>query len=232
MSKDPNPGWTRAPWSIGNGASASQLMPPPPPRPPLNPQPPTASTSGSTDGLDLSASRWEDYFAEKLSCPVRGGSFRVYLSERAAPDAPLVVCLHGAGYTGLSWALVAAELRGFCTLAALVRKARMTDTVSKSHADAPLASSARSASQCTPSTGPPRARRDHNPRRGGSLRRHAHSGRARGRRAPAVAALAGPFGPNAAARAGRTQHGRRGGRARSEPRGVAAAGQPQGADCR
>lgn len=128
---DPNPGWTKAPWSMrltssSSSFSASALMPPPPPRPPLSSQPPTASTSApdSTDGLDLTAVSWTDYFAVKLSVPARGGVFRVYLSERH--DAgPLVVCLHGAGYTGLSWALVAAELRGCCTVAAVVRGKRL-----------------------------------------------------------------------------------------------------------
>lgn len=128
MSKDPNPGWTRAPWAAAqqeSGAlppsSPSLLMPPPPPRPPLNQQPPVASTSACTDSLDLSASSWQNFFSRKITCPVRGGEFRVYLSD-PKPDGPLIVCLHGAGYTGLSWALVAAELNGFCTFAALARR--------------------------------------------------------------------------------------------------------------
>lgn len=28
------------------------------------------------------------------------------------PDAPMLLCLHGGGYTGLSWGVLAAELRG------------------------------------------------------------------------------------------------------------------------
>lgn len=117
MSKDPNPGWTSAPWAMQQ--TAGGLMPPPPPRAPLSGALPVASTSEKE--LDLSDSCWESFFSSKLDVAVRGGKFRVYLSERAA-EGPLVVCLHGAGYTGLTWGLVAANgLRDSCTIAALVR---------------------------------------------------------------------------------------------------------------
>ncbi len=38
----------------------------------------------------------------------RGGAFNVYL---AGTKGPIMLLVHGAGYTGLTWSLVAAALR-------------------------------------------------------------------------------------------------------------------------
>lgn len=52
---------------------------------------------------------WEDFFSEKKSVYVasRGCTFNVYI---AGDHGPVLFCLHGAGYTGLTFALVAEEL--------------------------------------------------------------------------------------------------------------------------
>lgn len=39
----------------------------------------------------------------------RGGTFNVYWT--GPPDGAVVLCLHGAGYTGLTWSLVATKLK-------------------------------------------------------------------------------------------------------------------------
>lgn len=48
------------------------------------------------------------------SCRYRRGTFNVYT---AGASGAVVLCLHGAGYTGLTWSLVAAALRGRCAAA-------------------------------------------------------------------------------------------------------------------
>mmetsp|Transcript_33458 Transcript_33458/g.64085 ORF Transcript_33458/g.64085 Transcript_33458/m.64085 type:complete len:354 (+) Transcript_33458:480-1541(+) len=110
----------------------SVLMPPPAPRAPresASPDTPTA-TASPTRFRPFSVesgpirSNWESYFAECRSVNVGDrGAFRVYFSGDA--DAkPVLFCLHGAGYTGLTWAcmthhipldkyrLVAMDMRG------------------------------------------------------------------------------------------------------------------------
>lgn len=52
---------------------------------------------------------WPAYFDDCLSvcCPSRNAVFNVYI---AGSQGPVILCLHGGGYTGLSWSLVAARL--------------------------------------------------------------------------------------------------------------------------
>mmetsp|Transcript_17995 Transcript_17995/g.32030 ORF Transcript_17995/g.32030 Transcript_17995/m.32030 type:complete len:382 (-) Transcript_17995:19-1164(-) len=61
---------------------------------------------------------WEMYFdkSEDLALEGRGGSFRVYT---AGSSGPVVFCLHGGGYTGLTWALFAKRLKDHCRVVAL-----------------------------------------------------------------------------------------------------------------
>jgi protein phosphatase methylesterase 1 len=61
---------------------------------------------------------WSTYFdaCRCVRCPTRGINFNVYL---AGDSGPVVLCLHGAGYTGLTWALAAQRLRGSCRVMAL-----------------------------------------------------------------------------------------------------------------
>ena len=39
----------------------------------------------------------------------RGGKFNVYTA--GPPTGPVVFCIHGGGYTGLTWSLVAQKLK-------------------------------------------------------------------------------------------------------------------------
>jgi len=101
-------------------------LPPPPPHPPnlregggdagggATAHQPSASTRSSTPPCPPRAAppgRWSDWFDHKRRIPVpsRGGAFVVY--SAGPPGAPVLLCCHGAGYTGMSWALLARHLR-------------------------------------------------------------------------------------------------------------------------
>lgn len=60
---------------------------------------------------------WSDYFdaQQEVHCPERGATFHVYT---AGSSGPVVLCLHGGGYTGLSWALIARRLKDKCRVLA------------------------------------------------------------------------------------------------------------------
>ncbi|QDZ22779.1 protein phosphatase methylesterase [Chloropicon primus] len=68
---------------------------------------------------------WGDYFEVKKNVEVASGkdgtklSFNMYTTGEASEDRPLVYCIHGGGYTGLTWALLAKKLRDKYTIAAL-----------------------------------------------------------------------------------------------------------------
>ncbi|GFR43760.1 hypothetical protein Agub_g4872 [Astrephomene gubernaculifera] len=53
---------------------------------------------------------WQSYWDKKLEVllPGRGGTFNVYV---AGDSGPVVMCVHGGGYTGLTWSLVARRLK-------------------------------------------------------------------------------------------------------------------------
>ena len=137
-SADPNPAWTRAPWAgvpqpaslaSSAGARAAPLraaaaavpdgvdaaladaarMPPPPPRLPFRPR------SAAPDTSD-----WQLHFNASVDVPVGRDVFRVYL---AGSSGPLVLALHGAGCTALSFAAAAPQLAAAasCRVAAVVR---------------------------------------------------------------------------------------------------------------
>lgn len=53
------------------------------------------------------SSDWRDFFTKQEQVHTRGCRFNVYM---AGDKGPVVFCLHGAGYTGLTFALVAEEL--------------------------------------------------------------------------------------------------------------------------
>lgn len=55
---------------------------------------------------------------EQLAVPVRGGDLAVLRWPADAPDAPVVVLVHGITGNGMSWARVAASMPGECTLLA------------------------------------------------------------------------------------------------------------------
>ena len=137
-SADPNPAWTRAPWAgvpqpasltSGVGARAAPLqaqiasasiggkaalvdaarMPPPPPRLP------SRLSSAAPDNSD-----WQPHFNAAVDVPVGQDVFRVYM---AGSSGPLVLALHGAGCTALSFAAAAPVLAAAasCRVAAVVR---------------------------------------------------------------------------------------------------------------
>lgn len=64
------------------------------------------------------SSDWQDFFDAKRSVSTRGCTFNVYLAGPRKPSpegqTPVVFCLHGGGYSGLSFALVAEKLREEC----------------------------------------------------------------------------------------------------------------------
>ena len=137
-SADPNPAWTRAPWAgvpqpasltSGVGARAAPLqaqiasasiggkaalvdaarMPPPPPRLP------SRQSSAAPDNSD-----WQPHFNAAVDVPVGQDVFRVYMT---GSSGPLVLVLHGAGCTALSFAAAAPALAAAasCRVAAVVR---------------------------------------------------------------------------------------------------------------
>jgi hypothetical protein len=138
---DPNPCWTRAPWADaapprslppaaggsavtphvnGSGrvtdahaAAAARdvaLMPPPA----------CAAASPPVAPGNAAAPAWREFFHTALDVPAADGDvFRVYLAGR---EGPLVLCLHGAGHTGLSFAQMAQQIAAApCRVAAVVR---------------------------------------------------------------------------------------------------------------
>ena len=116
---DPNPGWTRAPWSgvVQPPASASSaaMMPPPPPRP----RAPSAGDEEVHARFDRAAlfqpADISAYFDESADVRVGGGDvFRVRTargSRRGRGRASIaVLCLHGCALSGASFALFARRL--------------------------------------------------------------------------------------------------------------------------
>jgi len=65
----------------------------------------------------LHPSTWDDYFDERrdIRVPDTENTFRVYF---AGNKGPIFFCLHGAGHSALSWALVAGLVKDTCRLVA------------------------------------------------------------------------------------------------------------------
>ena len=120
---DPNPGWTRAPWSgvVQPPASASSaaMMPPPPPRP----RAPSADDEEVHRRFDRAAlfqpADISAYFDECADVRVGGGDvFRVRTARGATRGATrgrgrasiAALCLHGCALSGASFALFARRL--------------------------------------------------------------------------------------------------------------------------
>ncbi|MEW5299451.1 MAG: hypothetical protein WDW36_002468 [Sanguina aurantia] len=62
---------------------------------------------GGSEGVKLSS--WEQYWDRKDVCELQDrGSFNVYT---AGDKGAVLLCLHGGGYTGLTWSLVAKQLK-------------------------------------------------------------------------------------------------------------------------
>mmetsp|Transcript_17840 Transcript_17840/g.38383 ORF Transcript_17840/g.38383 Transcript_17840/m.38383 type:complete len:374 (+) Transcript_17840:102-1223(+) len=76
-------------------ASSSEHMPPPSLIPSRRAAPKPAT--------------WDKYWSKNFKVDLPGrGTFNVYT---AGEEGPVVLCLHGGGYTGLTWSLVAAKLK-------------------------------------------------------------------------------------------------------------------------
>ncbi|KAI3424160.1 hypothetical protein D9Q98_009519 [Chlorella vulgaris] len=60
---------------------------------------------------------WTAYFdrRQRVRCPERQATFNVYT---AGSSGPVLLCLHGGGYTGLSWSLLAQQLKDRCRVVA------------------------------------------------------------------------------------------------------------------
>ena len=58
----------------------------------------------------VSADSWQRYWDRKeaVHLPQRGGTWNVYM---AGDSGPVVFCVHGGGYSGLTWSLVAKKLK-------------------------------------------------------------------------------------------------------------------------
>ena len=67
--------------------------------------------TGLRKSRDYSALPWSDYFDAKETVNTESGAFNVYLKgDRKDTSAPLVVMLHGGGFSGLTWSLPASML--------------------------------------------------------------------------------------------------------------------------
>lgn len=78
--------------------------------------PPSCSPEKS-GRFDYSPLHWSSYFNSiREFCLEEGDTFRVYEceSENVTAEAPLLVLLHGAGYSGLTWAIFAKKLVSMC----------------------------------------------------------------------------------------------------------------------
>lgn len=70
-----------------------------------------AFSSSQSSAQHYHLTTWDQYFdtAKDLQLHHRQGTFRVYL---AGTQGPVIFCLHGGGYSGLTWALLAKQLKG------------------------------------------------------------------------------------------------------------------------
>lgn len=111
---------------LGSTPTSQAMLPPPPRRTGVKPPAdagtipdevpfdtagePVSSTSGQAIP-EYSLSKWDQYFDSiaDLQIEDRHGVFRIY---QAGTEGPVVFCLHGGGYSGLTWALLAKQLKG------------------------------------------------------------------------------------------------------------------------
>lgn len=59
---------------------------------------------------DYNPTRWAEFFAEQRDVITEQGKFRVYLTKPPIEQGPVVVCLHGGGYSALSWSHFSTEI--------------------------------------------------------------------------------------------------------------------------
>ncbi|XP_053695412.1 protein phosphatase methylesterase 1 [Sabethes cyaneus] len=80
--------------------------------PPMCPNPkfPKPSDRGFRRQTDYNPIMWSEYFAEQRDVETKQGKFRVYLSGQPDIPGPLLVMLHGGGFSALSWAHFSMEI--------------------------------------------------------------------------------------------------------------------------
>lgn len=80
--------------------------------PPMCPNPrfPKPTDRGFRRQTDYNPIMWSQYFSESRDVETQYGKFRVYLTEKPEAPGPLLVMLHGGGFSALSWALFSMEI--------------------------------------------------------------------------------------------------------------------------
>lgn len=59
---------------------------------------------------DYTPKEWHEYFKERQIVSVEDNTFCVYKSAEPAEKGPLIVLLHGGGFSALTWALFSTEI--------------------------------------------------------------------------------------------------------------------------
>jgi protein phosphatase methylesterase 1 len=79
--------------------------------PPMNPRPPKSHPGRQKD---YSPAMWSEFFEDFIDVKINNekSSFRVYRSKASIvdEDCPVLVCLHGGGFSALSWAVFSQEI--------------------------------------------------------------------------------------------------------------------------
>ncbi|XP_063707953.1 protein phosphatase methylesterase 1 [Culicoides brevitarsis] len=79
--------------------------------PPLPPKLESNLRKGVTSRQkDYNPTQWNQYFEESRDVVTPRGTFRCYLSKKPQNPGPVVVCLHGGGYSALSWSHFSIEI--------------------------------------------------------------------------------------------------------------------------
>lgn len=63
------------------------------------------SKDGAKGRKDYSPVMWDAYFLEKKDIEIDRGTFRVYFSKPPIQNGPVLLLLHGGGFSALTWSL-------------------------------------------------------------------------------------------------------------------------------
>lgn len=75
-----------------------------------NPKLPKAGDRGFRRQTDYNPVMWSEYFAEQQDVETAKGKFRVYLTKKPEQEGPLLVMLHGGGFSALTWSHFSVEI--------------------------------------------------------------------------------------------------------------------------